>query len=166
MNTEDDPIEQQMEDITGLMAYTPEHDKIMQIRLEVVKNVYCGTSRTPYSNGSGSVEAKEGGFMDYGIWDKRYGNYIFSVAVPKEIGLAGYEKPDHEGYVHPIRNEKIAELAEKATGQKQSETKFEGESLFTTVVDSPRNGDNCRFGFKELEHAEKFIQLIEKENGK
>ena len=164
MNTEDDPIEK-MEDITGLMAYTPEHDRIMQIRLEVVKNVYCGTSRTPHSHGSGSVEAKEGGFIDYGIWNnEKYDDYTFSVAVPKEIGLAGYEKPDYEGYVHPIRNEKIATLAEKATGQKQSETKWAGESLFTTVVDSPRNGDNCRFGFKKLEHAEKFIALIEKES--
>lgn len=145
-----------LQDITGLLAYTPEHDKIMNIQLEVVKNVYCGKSRTPYSHGSGSIEAKEGGFFDYGIWK----GFIFSVAVPKEIGLKGYMTPDHEGYAHPITNDEIHRLAEQATGQ-QPNVKFEVDLLFQTVVDSPRNKDNCRFGFRNQEDAEKFIGLIE-----
>lgn len=143
-----------LQDITGLMAYTPEHDKIMNTQLEVVKNVYCGKSRTPYSHGSGSIKA-EGGFMDYGIWE----GFIFSVAVPKEIGLKGYMNPDHEGYVHPIRNDKIRKLAVEASGDEAESIMVEG--MFTTVVDSPRHKDNCRFGFKEQQHAEKFIGLIE-----
>ncbi len=144
-----------LQDITGLLAYTPEHDKIMNVQLEVVKNVYCGKSRTPYSHGSGSIEAEEGGFFDYGIWR----GFDFSVAVPKEIGLKGYESPDHEGYVHPIQNEELHKLAEQATGQNNRST-----VNFQSVVDSPRNKDNCRFGFRNQEDAEKFIGLIEENN--
>lgn len=157
MNTEDDPIET-MEDIAGLTCYTPEHDRIMQVRLEVVKNVYYGLDFTPSYHGSGSVEVKKGLYKDFGIWndkDRRSGNndFPFSVAVPKKIALKGYTEPDltDGGYQHPLANSFVFDLANQV-GRKHE--------TFTSCWDSPRNGDNLRFGFKNQQDGEKFIELI------
>lgn len=133
-------------DVSGLMHYTPEHDRIMRMHMQVVKNVNAGHDRTPYDNtGRGNYDDVIG-YKAYGFWEE----HPYSVSIAEKYALKKWTEPDMSdgGYQHPIQHPVFEEIASSISHPHNA------------CWDNPRNGNGLRFAFKTEQEAVKFIELI------
>jgi len=140
-----------MLDVSRLIAYSKEHDRIHSVQMEVVKNINCGKDFDEDGISKGR----------YSFWDGgskyRPNAFTYSVSIPASVALTGYTTPDMSdgGYQHPISASGLDDMAASASNGKREEN-------YAAVWDSPRHGSGLRYGFTKLSYARKFIKELRK----
>ena len=131
----------QILDLSGLVKYSKEHDKVSSAEMVVVKNVNCGK------------DIDKDGKAGYKFWEDEFS---FSVVVPSSVALVDWTKPDMTdgGYQHPLSNDNLEDIAISVAGKRDKD--------FDVVWNNPRNGEGLRYGFVKLDDAKKFIVELAK----
>ena len=151
-----------MLDVSRLIAYSKEHDRIHSVQMEVVKNINCGKDFDEDGISKGR----------YSFWDGgskyRPNAFTYSVSIPASVALTGYTTPDMSdgGYQHPISASGLDDMAASASSESSwCGTYYESgkrEENYAAVWDSPRHGSGLRYGFTKLSYARKFIKELRK----